>query len=115
MMHQTSILEDGQTVILIHYLYREGERLVIACTPGLREDEMCATAARPFPWHRSGEPEAVTCPVCKQSLQWQEMARHRGLLPHTIPPVPPIPVLPPATYLVQPPKPMESKPPMRKK
>ncbi len=84
-MNQEMVLPDGTLILLIHYLFRtpagttslEGEPLVqgpetckIACSPNLLE--MCADANRPWPWRRTDDPRAATCPLCKETPQYKK-------------------------------------------
>lgn len=62
---QEMILADGTAVVLIHLVTLEGGREVMACAPRLRE--LHTANYRTQPWQRTGEPGAVTCPLCKVS------------------------------------------------
>jgi hypothetical protein len=58
---QVIILEDGTEICPVHY-FVNGR---IACTPGLREFHACH--GRPYPWQRTVERKAVSCPACKET------------------------------------------------
>ncbi len=64
------IHEDGTQSLLVHYAYstdvfaRKGSER-IACAPNLKELE--AQPRRYWPWHRSNDVRAVTCPQCQRS------------------------------------------------
>ncbi len=82
---QKHLLEDGVTeVTTIHFVYLspagttaiQGQPLVagkptwkIACVPNLIQ--MAADRSRAFPWHRSDDSRAVTCPLCKETAAYK--------------------------------------------
>jgi hypothetical protein len=83
---QTMLKEDGTEMVLIHFVYRSPAGLAyssgavlnpqadwtwkLACSPNLTE--MHAQASRPFPYHRSDDPRAVTCPACKDTEAFKD-------------------------------------------
>lgn len=85
-MHQVMILEDGSGIVLVHFTYRGSlgaivsknislggkEVWKVACAPALRE--LSSLPDRPGPWHRSSDPRAVTCPLCKKTEAYQQAA-----------------------------------------
>ncbi len=85
MKMQEMVLEDGTTLLLIHFLFQSprgvlqitGRPLLpseftwkIACTPNLME--FGADRSRECPWMRSDDPRAVTCPLCKATEIFQQ-------------------------------------------
>lgn len=89
---QVMILPDGTSLVLIHYLYLAPAGLLqppagdplpgvppaastykLACEPRMAEFSMSAgPTGRAYPWRRTDEPRAVTCPNCKSSKVWVE-------------------------------------------
>lgn len=82
------ILADGSTLHLVHFCYQapegthasKGRPLTdsrpvwrIACTPHLTE--LHATGGRDHPWRRTEDPRAVSCPLCKETEQYQQAAQ----------------------------------------
>ncbi len=85
---QEMLLEDGRTILLVHFVYRsprgtlahEGTPLAnteetykIACAPRLVE--MSAFGSRAFPWQRTDDVRAVSCPLCRETVEFQK-AQH---------------------------------------
>ncbi len=62
MTPETMILEDGSEIVLIHFLLPTGS---IACMPGISFTKDVLARGKPIP--RSQAPEAVSCPVCKNT------------------------------------------------
>ena len=62
---ETILSAEGREVVLIHY-ERDGR---IICMPQLLLKDMAATPQREAPHIRSGEPLAVTCPLCKKAMK----------------------------------------------
>ena len=67
---QVMIHEDGSQSLLVHYAYsddvfarKNSEK--IACAPNLKELE--AQPRRQWPWQRSNDVRAVTCPQCQRT------------------------------------------------
>jgi hypothetical protein len=69
MTPQTTILEDGTEVTLIHFLCETKDGLRLACTPNL--EVLCASRIRHIPHMRSEEITAVTCPICKRTNEFK--------------------------------------------
>lgn len=92
---QVMLLEDGTPLVLIHFVYRSPPGVIraegapintnvisvaehtwkLACAPGMIE--LPAQMSRAWPYSRSDDPRAVTCPTCIQS---QEFARAKEAL-----------------------------------
>jgi hypothetical protein len=84
---QYMVLEDGSALLLIHFVYQappgvmrqQGVRLGppapdqwrVACTPRLPEADMSTGPKRQEVWHRSDDPRAVTCPLCKETEEFK--------------------------------------------
>lgn len=64
------ILEDGSELLLIHLALPESDR--VACAPHMAET--CAQPMRAWPYQRTGDPRAVTCPYCKETPDYATAA-----------------------------------------
>jgi hypothetical protein len=85
---QIMILQDGGAIVPIHFTYlapkgvaqAEGQPLPgvveqtwkIACCPNLVE--FSARFSKPFPYHRTNDPRATTCPNCKATEAYKRAA-----------------------------------------
>lgn len=81
---QQMILEDGTSIILIHFTFLSPRKLLKEGRVTDGPDLTWKIACRPFivqipqgehgavPYLRSEEPRAVTCPHCKGSSEWQQ-------------------------------------------
>lgn len=85
MPEQIMILPDGSGLLLVHFIYQSPEGLLrhagiplgpasgdtwkIACAPGTTM--LNATENRPFPYQRSDDVRAVTCPLCKDTDEFK--------------------------------------------
>ena len=106
MEFQEMLMEDGTKLILVHFVFsftptngflsppepvasaeapagslglrsRKKAREVvqlIACVPGL--PQASSREGQPWPWHRTEDPRAVTCPNCKRTAVYQNIMRH---------------------------------------
>ncbi len=86
MLNQTMILEDGSTLILVHFVYQsprgttqsEGEPLTpektwkVACAPNMVE--IAAQTTRSFPYQRTDDARAVSCPACQKTKEFRQAA-----------------------------------------
>lgn len=68
MKPETIVSSDGREVTLIHF-FRNGR---IVCMPHMLPKDMSSQRERPSPHLRSDSPSAVTCPMCKKTVDWQE-------------------------------------------
>jgi hypothetical protein len=100
MQYQEMIREDGSVIYLVHFVFKSPKGIVrqqgkelnavdptwkIACAPGLVEME--AQATRAFPWMRSDDPRAVSCPLCQRTAEYRiAMDFHGERLPGPITP-----------------------------
>lgn len=66
MMTQSMTMEDGQDIILVHFVYKEGRRYRIACSPHLPEIDM-TSKGKFWSWYRTEELRSVTCPLCRRT------------------------------------------------
>lgn len=66
---QVMVLADGSEIVLVHWVMRENGVPRIACVPNLREMH---AHARPYPWMRTEDTQAVTCPNCKHTPEFEK-------------------------------------------
>ena len=82
MSMQTMIDESGDEYVAIHlsvmaFAPFTGEGIeTIACMPATKE--LYSVPARGFPYARTGESTAVTCPLCKQTVEYQTAMSNRA-------------------------------------
>jgi hypothetical protein len=62
---QALILEDGSSILLIHFTYLIGRKWIIACMP--EAEVFHAFPGRNSPVIRSNDRSVVNCPFCKQT------------------------------------------------
>ena len=78
MSQETLILADGSEVTAVHFLivpiYGANR---VACMPGL--SNFNAMLTRQHPVHRTDEPESVTCPMCKMTKEYQDVAKRTAI------------------------------------
>jgi len=88
--HQTMVMPNGDSLLLIHFIYRApggsvdengessgGDVWRVACAPGM-EDFAAHAVGQPFPWQRTEEPLGVTCPLCKETEKYRRAVEDRG-------------------------------------
>jgi SAM-dependent methyltransferase len=63
------IQPDGQSITLVHFAYRHGAELRIACMPGMREFHQ--TAYHPN-YQMTDAAVATTCPGCKKTAEFAQ-------------------------------------------
>ena len=84
MRYQMQLTEEGQPLLLVHFIYRgpkgvvrlEGASMAvaedtwrIACVPNLTQ--LHDKDRWQQPWQRSSDVRAVTCPACRGAAQFQ--------------------------------------------
>ena len=80
---QIMLLPSGEEIYLIHFVFRGPSAMLlnkqvckIACAPNLLEG--LAMIGRGCPTHhRSDDPIAVTCPMCKDTVAYREAIDRR--------------------------------------
>jgi hypothetical protein len=86
---QQQMLEDGTVIVLIHFIFKSPRGIIraqglpvkqiaqrqdswkIACVPNMQTEDMSQRFMQQFPWIRSEDPRAVTCPQCMQSPEFK--------------------------------------------
>jgi hypothetical protein len=84
--------EDGSETLLIHFAHNRPDDLMsqvprlrrvdtpyrIACVPNLIS--AAATPTRSWPYQRSDDPRAVTCPVCQSHPEYKRVMALLGVM-----------------------------------
>ncbi len=79
MRSQVTVRPDGHQVILIHFVTRtEDGAERIACLPNL--EQLASTHEREMPVHRTQETQGVTCTLCHDTPEYQQVAEANRLL-----------------------------------